>query len=329
MTRPLLPSFTSLHVFHDKAYTPCVLLAPTDAEDAVDVAAILAQAKQNMCSLRDLPSQAQWLTKLLSAETAEWTLCVIDLFQASEMDLQGGTAFLPSATKVQAYVVYVVNAGQREICFKLTRNTIQKLVELYKNEFLPPGDAYNSTWASTVELLHHKFTIAVNEFMFRTDFSALKNLKRDGSGVLIGDQEQAAREALSDLFVPIISLRPVDTPSQVQDEGWPIDQETAPHLETCSAASPASTHGAIMDYGRTFSAHAALQNSLNSDGELGHFAQLLCPSPIPDLTENMVNGSYLYQDTLIETRKSLDKYKNEFRAATIQRMEARSPYGTL
>ncbi|KAJ6117962.1 hypothetical protein N7523_005713 [Penicillium sp. IBT 18751x] len=284
MNRTLLPDFANPYTCHNEPCAPCVLLAPTDADDAVDVAAILRQATQSKRHLQHSFRQARKLKELLSLNTAEWTLCAIDRFQPSEVDLQGGTAFLRSAVKVQAHVVYIANIGQRGMCFKLTQETIQNLVKLHEDEFLPALNTCPSSWKGTVEMRHLSFTLAVNEFVFHTELSALENLTRDGSGILSGEQEQAAREAIIDLFVPIVPLWQAGTQSQVQCVGQATYQETSPFFNPLSdvgafpATMPEGMYGEMTDYSGWFAAGAALQSPFaQSACEPMHYPQLLYP----------------------------------------------------
>ena len=341
MNQRLLPAFANPYVFSTEPYVPCVMLASTDAEVAEDVAAILRSAKQNMRCPKDLTRQAQKLTKLLSSSTAKWTLCAIDLFQVSKMVPHEGTAFLRSPTKIQAYVIYVANAGQqRGMCFKLTQKTIQDLIELHKDGFLPSDHAYTATWESTLEILELNFALAANEFVFHTDFSALENLTKDGSGVLSGYQEQAAREAIRSLFVPIVPPWLAGILSHVQGEGWPTDQEISPcfepvnNIDAFSTTIPEGTYGAMINYDGEFSPDAALQSSLgNSDGGPAHYPQLPYPSTIARSTGNMgemnLSSYHLTPGYMMTAVDSLDVHRDEFRAAALRRIDAGSSYRTF
>lgn len=316
------------------------MLVPTDVEGAEEVAAILRQAKQNMRYRPGLTRQAQMLIDLLSLNTAEWTLCAIDLCQVSKMVLQKDAGFIRGATKVQAYVVYVANAGKQcGMCFKLTQETIRSLVELHKNRFLPSDHAYTSTSKSTLEFLHLKFTLAVNEFWFHTGFSALKSLKPDGSGILAGNQEQAAHAAIRSLFVPIIPPQQTGLLSHVQCDGWPTGQETPfsfqpfSYIEAFPTTIPGDTYGAMMNYDGEFSPDATLQYSFgNSHGEPAHYPQLPYPSPVTRTTGNMgeLNHSsyHLTPDYSMTVGGVLDVYRDDFRAATLQRFDVGSSYRT-
>lgn len=340
MNRTLLPDFANPYTCHNEPYAPCVLLAPTDANDAVDVAAILRQARQSMRHLQCSFRQTQKLRELLSLNTAEWTLCAIDLFQPSKLVSQGGTAFLRSTIKVQAHIVYVANIGQRGMCFKLTQDTIQNLVKLHKDEFLPAFDAGASSWKATVEMRDLSFTLTVNEFVFHTELSALENLTKNGSGILSGEQEQAARKAINDLFVPIVPPWQAGTLPQVQCDGRSTYQETSPFFEPLSDVGafpttlPEGVYGEMTDCGGWFPADVALQSSFaNSDCEPAHYPQLLHPSTIARNTEHIIDVNlpsyHLTPEYVMSVTDSLDGYRNKFRAATIQSLEAAPSYRTL
>ena len=134
--------------------------------------------------------QTDYLTKILSPESATWELC--------SMMLEG----LLEMIHIQAYVVHVDMVSRKEVAFKLTKETISALAGFHEefqsvNPWNWPGKQ------AQMDKLQEEFVKAANKFVYRTNAEALEGLEEDGSGELLCDNSADAKAAISRLFVPL------------------------------------------------------------------------------------------------------------------------------
>ena len=138
MSRNLLPS--SARAFAPRSTTR-ILLKP---EVSPWLTGILERTNQNKVSQRDSTRQTNRLVKILSSNSAIWTLCAIYLRSDPDPMLPGKEIPLASSCqmiRIKAYVVYVDMVSKDEISFKLTPDTIDALVSFHQNIFLVYANA--------------------------------------------------------------------------------------------------------------------------------------------------------------------------------------------
>jgi hypothetical protein len=108
---------------------------------------------------------------------------------------------------IEAYVVHVDMVSQRkEVAFKLTEETINKLRRFYEEFQSLDAATYRLGWPqkqAQLDKLHDEFVEAVNKFVYRTDVKALEGLEEDGSGELLGGCSVDVKAAILNLFVPL------------------------------------------------------------------------------------------------------------------------------
>jgi hypothetical protein len=119
--------------------------------------------------------------------------------------------------QVQSYVVHVDMVMAKEVAFKLTKDTIEELMEYHKTIYLV--DQSESTWQWTekqaqMDKLQEEFEQAVNKFVFRTDAIALEGLEEDGAGELLCGRSDDVKNLILGLFLPLLPPPPrfIDIP---------------------------------------------------------------------------------------------------------------------
>jgi hypothetical protein len=108
---------------------------------------------------------------------------------------------------IEAYVVHVDMVSRNEVAFELCQHTIDALVNFHRRVFLvDAADNAKGLWAKEAKLqrLQEEFVDAVNKFAFWTKSEVLLGLEQDGSGELLVDMSEKAKEKVIDLFKPLI-----------------------------------------------------------------------------------------------------------------------------
>jgi len=111
---------------------------------------------------------------------------------------------------VEAYIVYVDMVLRNEVAFKLTRDSIEALIEYHKEIHCVDVAATPYNWLEKkpqVKKLHEKFIQAVNSFVYRTHATALEALEEDGAGELLCGKSKEVKNNIMNLFLPLLPPR--------------------------------------------------------------------------------------------------------------------------
>ena len=169
---------------------------------------------------RPLNSVAQHyrcLSETLAGSSAIWTLCSIMLPKAPASELRSDSNPLVEAIfnyqllHVEAYVVHVDMVSQHEVAFKLTKETIDALVEYHRDVFSVDASANTWDWPEKeghVKRLQDDFIQAINRYVFRTGVRALEGMEEDGAGELLEGRSDDVKNALTGLFLPLLPPPP-------------------------------------------------------------------------------------------------------------------------
>ncbi|KAF2158408.1 hypothetical protein M409DRAFT_61677 [Zasmidium cellare ATCC 36951] len=167
-------------------------------------------------SFNSVSQRSQYLKQTLGASKAIWTLCSLLLLKAPDADLRKNCDALVEALHnyqflhVEAYVVHVDMVSAQEVAFKLTPETIERLIEYHADIYSVDASADTPEWPgkeSQVKSMQDDFRQSVNQFVLCTRVSALEGMEKDGSGELIQDSKKAKR-AIMELFLPLVDPRP-------------------------------------------------------------------------------------------------------------------------
>ena len=105
---------------------------------------------------------------------------------------------------IEAYIVYVDMVSQNEVAFKLTKQTIEELVDYHREICSPvdPEDTGNlSKQEAQLKEMQEKFEQAANAFIFFTNIRALEGLDEDGAGELLEGQPNGVKSMIMSLFL--------------------------------------------------------------------------------------------------------------------------------
>ncbi|KAK5188050.1 hypothetical protein LTR92_011773, partial [Exophiala xenobiotica] len=122
---------------------------------------------------------------------------------------------------IKAYVVHVDMVLHHEVAFKLTKDTIDSLVEYHTDFFLVDSAAETCSWAKKeqqLERLRENFVQAVNKYIYSTNVHVLEGMpEAEGAGELLCGRNDEVRAAIMRLYVPLLPSLPstvdVDPPS--------------------------------------------------------------------------------------------------------------------
>lgn len=185
--------------------------------------------------LNSVQQHQRCLTETLSGESALWNLCSLMLPKAPDSELRKDSNPLIEAMfnyqliHVEAYVVHVDMVSQYEVAFKLTKDTIDALVEYHKDIYCVDASANTWSWAEKevqIKKLQEEFVQAVNRFVFRANARALEGLEEEGAGELLDGRSEDVKNALTGLFQPLLP-----PPPRIVDVVRP-----APMLPSCTQA---------------------------------------------------------------------------------------------
>lgn len=167
--------------------------------------------------LNSVPQHFRCLTETLGGPSAIWQLASLMLPKAPESELRNDSNPLVNALfnfqliHVEAYVVHVDMVSQYEVAFKLTRETIESLIDYHKDIY--SVDASSSTWSwpekeAQVKKMQEEFVQAANKFVFRTGARALEGLEEDGAGELLDGRSEDVKSSIMNLFQPLLPPPP-------------------------------------------------------------------------------------------------------------------------
>ncbi|KAG6012149.1 hypothetical protein E4U41_005387, partial [Claviceps citrina] len=183
--------------------------------------------------LNSVAQHQRCLAETLSSATAIWTLASLmlprlpdaaaglDMDMDTDMDMHVPAGPPPPPPPpplealfghhrllhVEAYIVHVDMILRNEVAFKLTRETIDALVE--HHDRVHCADARAGENDGRCESLRADFVQAVNRFVYRTHVSALEGLEDEGAGELLAGRSEEVRNSLMGLMKP---LRPPTPP---------------------------------------------------------------------------------------------------------------------
>lgn len=167
--------------------------------------------------LNSVMQHTRCLTELLSNENAIWTLTSLMLPKSPESELRQDSNPLVEAlfnyqlTHVEAYIVHVDMVLRNEVAFKLTKDSIESLIEYHKDIHCVDAKASTHDWTEKdqqAKKLHEDFIQAVNKFVYRTHVSALEGLEEDGAGELLNGKSDEVKTQLLGLMKPLLPPPP-------------------------------------------------------------------------------------------------------------------------
>lgn len=139
--------------------------------------ATLERVNRGQHPLNNITQLTEYLTEILSPESAVWTLCSIMFPKTCEAELWKDENPLVEGRlnyqmiHIKAYVVYVDMISRNDMAFKLTPETIKSLVDFHKEVYCV--DATANIWypllnqREMVQLgLQKRFVHAVNTFLY-------------------------------------------------------------------------------------------------------------------------------------------------------------------
>ncbi|KAF4452264.1 hypothetical protein F53441_4858 [Fusarium austroafricanum] len=168
--------------------------------------------------LNSVPQHQRCLTETLSSPNAIWTLTSIMLPKTPESDFKrDNSSPLVEAIMnyelihVEAYIVHVDMVLRNEVAYKLTKDTIDTLVEYHKEIHCVDAKANTYDWTDKEQQckkLHEDFVQDINKFVFRTHVSALEGLEEEGAGELLCGKSEEVKNCISALMKPLLPPPP-------------------------------------------------------------------------------------------------------------------------
>ncbi|RDA90675.1 hypothetical protein CP533_4661 [Ophiocordyceps camponoti-saundersi (nom. inval.)] len=163
------------------------------------------------------------LSETLSSPNALWNLASLMLPRLPDADMPDEPLqrlFSHRLLHVEAYIVHVDMVLRNEVAFKLTKESIDALVEYHKEIHCPNLMAATYDWPDKKEhcqKLHADYLQSVNKFVFRAHVSALDGLEEEGAGELLAGKSDEVKAALLGLMKPLLPPPPrivVEPPRQ-------------------------------------------------------------------------------------------------------------------
>src|SRR6478735_3732855 len=163
------------------------------------------------------------LTETLSSPNAIWTLTSLMLPKTPESGFKRDASnrlfeaiMNYVLVHVEAYVVHVDMVLRNEVSYKLTKDTIDALVEYHKVIHCVDAKASTYDWTGKEQQckrLHEDFVQDINKFVFCTHVSALEGLEEGGAGELLCGKSEEVKNCISALIKPLL---PPSTPCVVE-----------------------------------------------------------------------------------------------------------------
>jgi hypothetical protein len=168
--------------------------------------------------LNSVPQHQRCLTETLSSPNAIWTLTSLMLPKTPESDFKRDAAnplveaiMNYELVHVEAYIVHVDMVLRNEVAYKLTKDTIDALVEYHKEIHCVDAKASTYDWTDKEQQckkLHDDFVQDINKFVFRTHVSALEGLEEEGAGELLCGKSEEVKNSISSLMKPLLPPPP-------------------------------------------------------------------------------------------------------------------------
>ncbi|KAF2226088.1 hypothetical protein BDZ85DRAFT_272644 [Elsinoe ampelina] len=193
------------------------------------------------------------LNELLGGENAIWTLTSLLLPKAPETELRKDDNPLVEAISnynmlhVQAYIVHVDMVSQNEVAYKLTKESIDALVEYHRDVYSVDAADSLFSWPekdAQVKKMQEEFVQATNRFVFRTNVHALEGLEEEGAGELLDGRAEDVKRAIMNLFAPLLPPPPtivdvvIPAPSYVAQQAPNTWWQQATYLPAQSMSMP-------------------------------------------------------------------------------------------
>ncbi|KAJ4319026.1 hypothetical protein N0V84_006564 [Fusarium piperis] len=168
--------------------------------------------------LNSVPQHQRCLTETLSSPNAIWTLTSIMLPKTPEADFKCDASnplveaiMNYELVHLEAYIVHVDMVLRNEVAYKLTKDTIETLVEYHKEVYCVDAKANTYDWSDKEQQckkLHEDFVQAINKFVFRTHVSALEGLEEEGAGELLCGKSEEVKNNIFALMKPLLPPPP-------------------------------------------------------------------------------------------------------------------------
>jgi hypothetical protein len=167
--------------------------------------------------LNSVPQHYRCMNETLSGPNAIWSLCSIMLPKKPDSELVKDSNPLVEAMfnyqllHIEAYIVHVDMVSQHEVVFKLTKDTIEALVEYHKDIYSVDVSANTWTWPEKegqLKKLQEEFVQAVNRYVFRTGVRALEGMEEEGAGELLDGRSDDVKHGIMGLFQPLLPPPP-------------------------------------------------------------------------------------------------------------------------
>lgn len=167
--------------------------------------------------LNSVMQHQRCLTELLSNENAIWTLTSLMVPKSPESELRQDSNPLVEALfnyqllHIEAYIVHVDMVLRNEVAFKLTKESIESLIEYHKDIYCVDAKANTHDWTEKdqqAKKLHEDYIQAINKFVYRTHVSALEGLEEEGTGELLNGKSDEVKTQLLGLMKPLLPPPP-------------------------------------------------------------------------------------------------------------------------
>ncbi|KAJ4391465.1 hypothetical protein N0V93_005082 [Gnomoniopsis smithogilvyi] len=167
--------------------------------------------------LNSVMQHQRCLTELLSSENAIWTLTSLMVPKSPESELRQDSNPLVEALfnyqllHIEAYIVHVDMVLRNEVAFKLTKESIESLIEYHKDIYCVDAKASTHDWTEKeqqAKKLHEDYIQAINKFVYRTHVSALEGLEEEGTGELLNGKSDEVKTQLLGLMKPLLPPPP-------------------------------------------------------------------------------------------------------------------------
>lgn len=151
-------------------------------------------------NVRNLKGQKRYLESTLSSESALWTLCYLMLPWDPKLELghcpesyhcNSATFLTIKAQVIDVYISHTASGSPdsyvSHVLFKLTKTTIQELIDYYENIHLPNTALRYNLSESKQEVARTEYRQSLADFTFFSTIDVLMGIEVDGSGELPGD----------------------------------------------------------------------------------------------------------------------------------------------
>jgi hypothetical protein len=178
----------------------------TSSDSDKTVAGFLRQSKIKRAN-KALSQQARFLEEALGAETAIWQLASIS---GSAQPNQSPDSW--AVIQIQARVLCIDFIQSQGICFKLTTDTIEALMDHLQSVYRDHVKVHlfgNAAREERMEASVRAFEEAIKGFVFWTETACLEGMEEDGSGELTSRHSTEVKSAILKLLEPIEKHMPV------------------------------------------------------------------------------------------------------------------------